>query len=107
MDLKSVIKTFAEAWAAASIKMEKSSSSSHRLPLPPPWDTFPKVPPSLPLVPGWPTQGMVPGVTLQNMARLPCTDDIMARKEVKEMKNMECWERDNVDTRKMQVGKIS
>ena len=34
MDIKSVIKTIAEAWAAASLKVDKSKSNNTDFPLP-------------------------------------------------------------------------
>ena len=63
MDLESDIKTFAEAWAAASLKMEKSSCSPS-LPLPTPWDSFLQAPNTLSSLPLWPPQSL----SLQNMA---------------------------------------
>ena len=35
MDIKSVIKTFAEAWAAASLRLDKSSGQSPGVTMPP------------------------------------------------------------------------
>ena len=103
MDLKSVIKTFAEAWAAASLKMEKSSSAPP-LPLSPPWDTFPKIPhtfPGLPLGSGWSTQGL----PMQNLATFKSMEaeqgmegnyanELLVKMEMEERKTGLSWKKD-------------
>ena len=103
MDLKSVIKTFAEAWAAASLKMEKTSSAPP-LPLSPPWDTFPKIPhtfPGLPLGSGWSTQGL----PMQNLATFKSMEaeqgmegnyanELLVKMEMEERKTGLSWKKD-------------
>ena len=66
MDLKSVIKTFAEAWAAASLKMEKSNS----LPLPPSWESLGKGP----SFSNWPTPSPLPNLPFPNLASIRSRD---------------------------------
>ena len=84
MDLKSVIKTFAEAWAAASLKMEQTGGGGNCPPLPPavpphpafpssPWDSLhrpflPPWPPASPLL--LPSSPFLPHLGLESLARL-------------------------------------
>ena len=84
MDLKSVIKTFAEAWAAASLKMEQTGVGGNCPPLPPavtphpgfpssPWDSLhrpflPPWPPASPLL--LPSSPFLPHLGLESLARL-------------------------------------
>ena len=116
MDLKSVIKTFAEAWAAASLKMEKSSSATP-LPLAPPWDTFPKVPHTfsgLPLGQGWSTQGL----PIQNMATFKSqeteqgmggnySNEVLVKMDMDGRKNSLSWKKDENMNQKVGALKFS